>query len=562
MNIFDKSTRAGLREHLSDPFNVIKFIFLIIALVFFGRLFFLQVIVSGEYSANASEVRTIKFDISPHRGTIYDRNGNVLAVSVDATTIYCNPQEVTNAEYEARKIAAILDEDEEYYKELLKRDASTYVYIERQADVDKAAKLKELALDGVYFIADNRREYPNGKVAGQVVGTCDVDGNGICGLELQYDDILKGTPGKYSAERGESGAPIPGGVHEDVPAVHGEDIMVSLDIALQTEVERALEQGLERNERKSGSSVVMDSETGEIYAICSYPYLDPSDLANSYIGSDNLTPVTQSFEPGSVFKAFTALAVLEKDALKPEDELYVPTELQADEYTITDAHEREASTMTFTEILDKSSNIGISLALEKVGFNKLYQVLRDLKFSEKTGIDFPGEASGTLTEVARWSKVGGFNIGFGQGMTATPLQIVRAYGAIANNGIMVEPHFLIAKPLTADWAEYSQEQVLNDQDAIDTLIQMLRGVVTDGTGTNAYIEGFDVVGKTSTAQIAEAGGYADNRWNLCFTGFIANSTSSLVCFVGANDVDYEGNVSNIFRDIMVEAIDLYKIVPE
>lgn len=547
----------------SSIFFVPVVIFLAIAAIFVLRLLYLQVLVAGEYSANASEVRTIRFDVTPHRGTIYDRNGIVLAVSVDSKTIYCNPSEVTNVDYEARKLAEILGGEKEDYEAKLTSDTSTFAYIKRQADIDVADRVKQEGLDGIYFIEESRREYPNGHVGGQVIGACDVDGNGICGLELQYDDILKGTPGTYSGERGERGTPIPGGVHEDVKAVDGEDIMISLDITLQEAVERCLENGLrgEKN-KKQGSALLMDSETGDIFAACSYPFLDPSDLASSYVGSDNLTPVTMSIEPGSVFKAFTALSVLEENALAPTDELFVPSSLDADEYTITDAHERDDVTMSFSEILDKSSNVGISLALDKVGFKKLHGILRSLKFSEATDIDFPGEASGSLADVSQWSKVGGYNIGFGQGMTATPLQIVRAYGAIANEGIMVKPHFLISKPLSDEWMSYDNEKVLEDQSAIDKLVGMLRGVVIDGTGKDANIDGFEVVGKTSTAQIAESGGYAEERWNLCFTGFINNSNSPLVCFVGANDVDYEGNVSPIFHDIMIEAIDLCKIVPE
>lgn len=546
----------------AKSFRAVSALFLALALAFAVKLLFLQVVVAGEYSDNATQDRTITYPVTAHRGTIYDRNGVVLAVSVDATTIYCNPSEVENVEYESRKLAEVLGGDAQDYVDIFKGDSTTFAFIERQADVEVAEKVKELGLDGIYFLEDSRREYPNGSVGGQVIGACDPDGNGICGLELQYDDILSGTNGVYTAERGLTGAPIPGGVQEDVAAVDGEDIMVSLDIKLQATVEQVIEASLERNDPKEGSSVVMDAETGEIYAICSYPYLDPSDLANSYIGSDKLTPIVQSLEPGSVFKAFTALAVLNEDALSPDDEIFVPSELEADEYTITDAHDRDAGYMTFSEILDKSSNVGISLALDKVGFEKLYDILTALRFSESTGVDFPGEDSGTLLEVNQWSTIGGYNIGFGQGMTATPLQITRAYGAIANDGVMAQPHFLISKPQTGEWVEYETEQVLDDAEAIETLQSMLRGVVTSGTGKNADIPGYDVVGKTSTAQIAEDGGYASGKWNLCFTGFIANSSSSLVCFVGANNVSYEGNVSSVFHDIMVEAIDLYKIVPE
>lgn len=542
-----------------------KAAFVVLAIIlacFIGRLIFLQIIVSAEYTANATEVRTINFTTTAHRGTIYDRTGTVLAVSVDATSIYCNPVEVTNADYEARKLAEVLEGSKEDFKALLESDNRTFVYIERQADVVKAQQVKKLQLDGIYFIEDSRREYPYGATGGQVIGAVDVDGNGICGLELQYDEILRGEDGVYSAERGEKGTPIPGGVRLDKAAVDGQDIMISLDIKLQAAVEKAVENGIEKNKPKKGSAVVMDSETGDIFAICSYPYLNPTDLANSYVNSDRLTPIVQSFEPGSVFKAFSSLTVLQEGALKPTDELYVPSEIQADEYIITDSHERAAGMMTFNQILDVSSNVGISTALDKVGFEKLYNNLKALKFSEATNVDFPGEDPGTLLDIKKWSKVGGYNIGFGQGMTATPLQIVRAYGAIANDGVMVKPHFLIAKPQSGEWIEYEKEQVLKDVEPIKTLQKMLRGVVTSGTGVKADISGYEVVGKTSTAQIAEGGGYAENKWNLCFTGFIANSSSPLVCLVDANEVKTEGNVANIFHDIMVEAIDLYRIVPD
>ncbi len=546
----------------SRSFLVVKIIFLLLAAIFALRLVYLQVFVHDEYSQAAEKVRTISYKTAPHRGTIYDRNGVVLAVSVDAVTIYANPYEVTNAQYEAGQLSKILKGDESDYEDLLSTEDTTFVYIKRQVDESVGDEVKALDLDGIYFLEESRREYPNGSIGGNVIGAVDVDGNGICGLELQYDEILKGTQGVYSAERSLEGTPIPGGVHEDVEAVDGTDIMISIDISLQDEVQEALEKGLKNQNTDQGSAIVMDAETGEIYAMASYPYLDPGDLENSTVGSDNLTCVTQAFEPGSVFKAFSALAVLEEDALSPKDELFVPAQLEVGEYTITDAHERGDETMTFSEILDNSSNIGISLAVKKVGFEKLYKTLSALKFSEKTGIDYPGESSGSLDDVSNWSKVQGYNIAFGQGMTATPLQVIRAYGAIANGGSVAQPHFLIALPQTEEWKTYETDQLLTDKKAIKTLTSMLRGVVTDGTGTDAYIEGYDVVGKTSTAQIAEGGSYAQSRYNLCFSGFIANSSSKLVCNVVANDVDQMGNMASTFRDIMTEAIDLYKIVPE
>ncbi|MCI9129883.1 MAG: penicillin-binding protein 2 [Eggerthellaceae bacterium] len=530
-------------------------------MIFFARLIFLQVLVAPTYTAMAEESRTINFPVTPKRGTIYDRNGQILAVSVDCTTIYCNPSEVTDARHEASMISTVLEEDADHYEALLSREPSTFVYIERQADLEKAERLKEMKLPGIYFIADSRREYPNGGVGGQVIGVCDVDGNGITGLELQYDELLRGTPGKYSAERGEKGAPIPGGVHEDTPAKDGEDIMISLDIRLQTKMEEALEKGVLSYEGEQGSSVMIDGDTGEIYAICSYPYLDPTDREHSMVGSDNLTAITQAIEPGSIFKSLSALTVLHERAKEPEDIIFCPAELEADQYVITDAHKRPDVDMTFATILNQSSNVGISLATQEAGFDKLNDMIERLKIAEKTGVDYPGEAQNYVQDFDEWAYVTGCNISFGQGLTTTPLTMARFYGMLASDGLLCTPHFLMSKPQTGEWEEYPSEQVIDDQEALDKLKGMLQGVVIEGTGTDAEIEGYDVAGKTSTAQIAENGGYAENRYNLCFAGFIDNSNSNLACFVSANNINYEGKMASVFHDIMLEAIDLYNIVP-
>ena len=174
-------------------FVYVKRIFLVIAALFLLRLAFLQVFVHGEYTANATEVRTIQYTTAPHRGTIYDRNGTVLAVSVDATTVYANPTEVTNVQYEARKLADVLGGEESEYAELLRTPDTPFVYVKRQADVDVAERVKQLQLDGIYFLEESRREYPNASIGGNVIGACDVDGNGICGLELQYDENAAST---------------------------------------------------------------------------------------------------------------------------------------------------------------------------------------------------------------------------------------------------------------------------------------------------------------------------------------------------------------------------------
>ncbi|MEC4176410.1 penicillin-binding protein 2 [Adlercreutzia sp. R7] len=535
-------------------------IFALIAVVFFLRLVFLQVIVADQYSAQAEESRTISFTTTPHRGTIYDRNGIVLATSVDATTIYANPVEVTDVAAEARSLAGVLGGEAADYEALLSKQETSFVYIKRQAEVSEAERVKDLKLDGIYFIADTRREYPHGSIGGQVIGYCNVDGEGITGLELQYNDILSGTPGTYTAERGEKGFPIPGGVKEETPAVDGQDIMISLDIKLQDTVEQAVLEGMEQIETDEGSAIVMDASTGEIYAACSLPFMNPADMASSEIGSEHVKAITQVYEPGSTFKSVSAMAILEAKAMTPESTMFCPSTITANDYDVSDSHERDDEVMTLREILNHSSNVGISLAMDNAGFDHLYDAIGRYHLTERTGVDYPGEGSGHVEEFKNWSKIIGYNVSFGQGISVTPLQMVRFYGCIANDGVMVTPHFLISKPQTGEVADYATEVVTEDAEALADMRSMLRTVVTDGSGAAADVEGYPVCGKTSTAEIpSELGGYKKGIYNLGFCGFIDGASTNLVCFVGANEVPYQRKTTQVFSAIMDNAVKQYNI---
>ena len=560
-----RASRGAAAVPVGSRMTIAVLVFAAFAAVFLLRLVYLQVIVSDHYSAMASESRTVSFTTTPRRGTIYDRNGIVLATSVEATTIYANPSEVEDVPYTAFRLAETLGGKESDYEKILESDTSTFAYVKRQATVEEGDAVRELGLEGIYFIADTRREYPNGSIGGQVVGYCNVDGEGITGLELQYNDILKGTPGTYSAERGNASkgsTPIPGGVHEETPAVDGTDIMISLDIKMQNTVEQALASGVEKLGTEEGSAVIMDAGTGEVYAICSLPYMDPSDMSSSKVGSDQLKPITQAFEPGSIFKTVSILSILEGGSMTPESTLFCPATISADGYTISDSHERGDETYTLRQILDHSSNIGVSLAVQNAGFREFYDDILQYNLNERTGVDYPGEASGTLRPFENWGRVIGYNASFGQGLSVTPLQMVRFYGAIINDGVEVTPHFLISKPQTGERPEYPTEKVVDSPAALEDMRSMLRTVVTDGTGKAAGVEGYEVAGKTSTAEIAEGGVYKKGIYNLCFTGYIDNSSSQLVCFVGANEVSGMAQVTQIFHDIMATAIEQYNITPK
>ena len=595
---------ASVESSGANRFLILLGVFAVLCLVYFVQLIKLQVIDAGWLSEAAETQRTSSITIEPRRGTIYDRNGVVLATSVDATTIYVDPSEVTDANMTASLLAEVLGGEAKDYLEKVTASNTLYSVIKRKADTSVGDQLSELATErvaqaqekadekakasgeeaetvasGIHFVTESRREYPNGQVAGQIVGACNIgvdeENNreyyyGMCGLEAQYDDILSGTPGYEKAEYGRSGQRIPSAEYERVDAVDGQDIVVSIDIELQRQVEESLTSGCEGMNATGGSSVVMDGETGEIYAAASLPLFNPADRTEVKEGATSLKAVTNLFEPGSIFKSVSAMAILETGTLTPDSELYCPASITADGYTISDAHERGDATYSLRDILDQSSNVGISLATEKMGFQQLYDHIIKYNLHTRTGVDFPGEgeegtdALGMLTDFDKWSAVQAYNVSFGQGVSVTPLQMVRFYGAIVNNGVECTPHFLISKPQSGETVSYDTTKVIDNESAIADMQSMLKTVVTDGTGTKAAIDGYNVAGKTSTAEIydEENGGYREGVYNLAFTGFIADSSSKLVCFVGANEVPGDGVVTPIFKDIMQTAIDRFRITSE
>ena len=546
----------------SNRFRVLLVFFGIALLLLVGRLIQLQIILADDYSTQAANSRTVSVELSPRRGTIYDRNGKVLASDVQATTIYCNPKEITDVKGTAEKLAGVLGGDASIYEGPLSTENTTFAYVKRKVDQDKGEEVQDLGLDGIYFLDDMKRVYPYGSIAGQILGLVDVDGNGQTGLELYYDSILKGEPGKLVLQQGAYGMPIPGGTEVDEPAKDGQDIILSIDIDMQQYVEERLAKGVSDIGGEDGSAVLYDADSGDIIAIASTPYLDPSDRSNIEEGATSVKAITMQFEPGSIFKTASFCAMLEAGGITAQTTVDCPVYLEADEYKISDAHERAATTMTAAEVLAQSSNVGTSLLVQQhLGFNGLYDKIRKYGLNDATGVDYPGEAEGYLTNVSTWSLIQSYNVTFGQGISLSPLMITRFYGAIASGtGVAHTPHFLISKPSSGEEVTWDSEQIIDNTDAIAPLTDMLVGVVENGTGKTAAVEGYTTAGKTGTAEYADdTGSYVKNMYNLDFVGFLPNATSNLVCFVGVNHVPYERNTCEVFKDIMTEASSRYKI---
>ena len=581
--------KARPRGSNKEAWLLLVFIVLVIAIL--ARLVMLGVVDASTLAAQSKSQRTTIIEVPALRGTIYDRNGNILAISVDATTIYVNPSEVVNARDTAMVLSEVLGGSASDYLDTIIHSASpTFAYIIRQGDPDQAKLLQErnealrkeyidslseeervpaeikTALTGIHYLTDSARVYPYGSVGAQVIGAVDLEGHGQSGLEQTYDSILRGIAGTMTVERGRDGTPMVGGVIEETAAVKGQDIIISIDIDLQQFIEESLVAASETSNSEDSNVLLLDGATGEILAAASLPLYERDTLTQEAVeaGATTLKCVTAAFEPGSVFKTVTAAAALSSDAITTEDSLFCPAELVIYDYSIKDVRERGDETMTLKTILSKSSNVGISLVEERIGNGTFAQFLELYGFGEYSHVDYPGETSGLLDDVSKWTPIQAANISFGQGIQVSSLQIASFYAAIANGGVLVQPHFLIARPQLDKELPYNYETILST-DVVEELEDILLSVVSEGTGRGAAIEGYEVAGKTGTAEkVSSEGGYLEDEYIVSFVGYIANSNSNIVCIASFdNPIDAMGNPPSIplYTTIMEFVINRYLVVP-
>ena len=558
------SAKTGLLSRTNPLFLLLAAVFAILCVAIIGRLFYLQVLKADEYRQEAGITRLWTIQTAAARGTIYDRTGHVLAISVPATTIIANPQEITDVDFTASVLSEALGVDKETLVERFEwgqENESQFAYVKRGATLQEGTAVREIGLAGIYFLDDTRREYPYGEVGGQIVGLCDADGKGVCGLELYYDDVLRGTNGTYVAEMGESGLPIPGGLVQDTPAVNGQDIMITIDIELQYELEYALKRASISENGAKMSSIVMDGSNGEILAIASLPLFNPADTSEVEEGATTLWPVSIAYEPGSTFKTVSATSLLDHDKAEPTTQIYCPVELEANDRIIKDSDERGEMIMDLNRIIAVSSNVGISrMVQEYLGFYALYRDIQRYGFTLETGVDFPGETAGYLDDYADWTTVQAYNVCFGQGISVSGMQLVRFYGALANGGVANTPHFLLTNVTTGVDATFPAEQILLRDDTAEEVTGVLRHVVTEGTSWMAAIPDYYVVGKSGTGEIFQGVRYRTDVYNRSFIGYLDEASTPLVCYVCAQEVPYEGSVApSTFRTIMRAAIERYRV---
>lgn len=530
------------------------------------RLFWLQVVDGPRLASEAESRRTNVVTLTARRGTIYDRNGKVLAMSVECQTIYANPKVVENASAVAQVLAQNLGGVASDYVGDLTAD-TTFRYIKRQVDQDVADKIKQELSDqglaGIYYLKDSKRVYPYGSTGAQILGFVGSEGTGLSGLEYYYNDILTGTDGQMIMETGLGGTPIAGGTSEVTEAQNGTDIMLSIDIDLQEEAERIIAEGVETYQSESGSVMVSDPKTGEIYAACSTPLPDFSNLTDS--SSLDLKLVSQSYEPGSVFKVITTSIGYDLGLYTPDTVYNVPARYTlGDNYVQDDDGRDYAEDMTVRYMLQHSSNPAMALlANEVIDPKRFAEGVEKFCIGQKTGIDFPGETTGIVKSYDEYDGTTAGYMAFGQSVAIPMIQIIRAFAAVGNQGTLTTPHFLIAKAgEKVDWPSGGQAI---SAEACEQEIDAMRAVMTDGTGKNGAVEGYDIAGKTGTGEQAKDGsdGYEGYYYVASLCGFANADDPEVLVYAGLNGTSHLalGSAAHIFHDVMQQSVAILGIAP-
>ncbi len=480
------------------------FYFLLICLVaVFSKLVKVQAMDAKKYEEMAVGQRITDHELTPDRGSIYDRNGEILALSTDMDTVFVTPYQIKKKWKSAKKIAAILGESTDTIFEKLDSD-NGFAYLARKIDKEKADKLKELNIEGLGFVKESKRQYPLGRLASHIIGFVGLDNIGLSGLEIQYDNKLKGKPGKVITEQDINGYPIPGGKNTFIPSTNGSQLILTIDKEIQYKAELELSAAIEKYEAKGGNIIVMDPKSGEIYAMASLPDFDLNDFSNSESENFRNTAVTDVYEPGSTMKIITATAILEEKLFSPDSKFMLPGSIKIGGWLIKEAHGRGTEEFTLSSIVTRSSNVGATHIGKVLGKERMIKYIKRFGLNSPTNIDLPGESIGSLLSADLWSKSTIATVSFGQGTSVTSIEMIRAFSVIANHGVAVRPHLVdqivsTRGKRTSLASEDSNVQVVSPRTA-SLMTEIMEDAVGTGTGKNAQIEGYSVAGKTGTAQ--------------------------------------------------------------
>ena len=543
-------------------------VLVLFALVIVGKLVDLQVLSPDRYRQMSAEQRLVQQVLPAERGSILDRAGVPLAVSVPQRSVFIDPQLVGDPSGTAATLAPVVGIDPVALEARIAA-GGRFAYVARHVPDAVADEVVAMALPGVGLVEEPKRFLPNESSGRSVVGMTDIDGNGLSGIEAQYADILTGAPGSLTVERSPDGRTIPVGDREVVPAVAGDDLVLSIDRSLQYEAERILAAQVEATGAKGGVAIVMHPGTGEIYAMANVR----RDPEAGVVPDVNNAAVTTSYEPGSVMKMITTSAAVEEGLVSPSSSFEVPQSMKLGDYEFTEHTPVGTRQLVLPQILSQSSNIGTIKVAQLLGGDRLNEYLRSFGLGERTAINFPNEQAGFVHDFEDWTDSSIGSIPIGQGIAVTPLQMLAAFNVIANGGEYVEPRLVlgsVAADGTRTPAPPGERRRVVSVDTADTMNMMLRGVVAVGTGKRASVPGFTVAGKTGTAaKPLENGTYEDAAGNsfyrATFVGFLPAGDPSLSILVMVDepvgDISGGSVAAPVFAGIADSAIRILGIAP-
>ena len=498
----------------------------------FARAGWLQAVRAEPLANMADGQHRWAVTIPAARGTIYDRNGVELAIGRQATTVYANPRHVVNPRRTAFTVAHALRLDvEDVYPKIADRSRG-FVYLARKSDPRRAAALKRLGLAGIGFYPEERRAYPHGSVGAHVLGYAGLDNDGLAGVELSLDRTLRGSPGRETIVRDPFGRAID--VISSVPAREGRNVQLTLDHSLQAHAQGVLRETVSNWGAKSATAIVLEPTTGAILAMAVERGYDANRYPEAPRDQQRNRAVTDTYEPGSTFKVVTVAGALTDGLVRPQTSFTLPYEIQVADRKIRDSHDRATEQMTVDEIVKNSSNVGTITVARLLGESRLATWIDRFGFGRTTGLEFPGESPGIVLPAEEWSGSHIGTVPIGQGIAVTPVQMAAAYGAIANRGVWVRPH-LVQRRGNTRIRRSGMRRVIPARVA-GQLMTMMRGVVSDGTGTEAELVGYQVAGKTGTASKPDPdGGYSDSRYVASFVGVVPASAPRLVILVAVDE---------------------------
>lgn len=529
-----------------------------------ARLAYLQIYRGEELAHRAIAQRMRPQTIDAQRGNILDRNYKTLAISVGADAVYALPASIQDVEGTARQLAPYLSMSESDLTRLLQRDSATSVWLARGLTVETAEAIRSLGLPGIRLTKRPQRYYPQGSLAAHVIGIAGADNQGLEGIEYFYDEVLKGVPGKQATERDASQRNIPGGDTEFVPPQAGYDVVLTIDSVIQYLAETRIREAVIETKSERGLVLIMNPKTGEILANAIYPTFDPNYFQDFSADRRRNVAITDQYEPGSTFKFVTAAASLDLGLTTNARTFESGSAWEIGGGKVRNSDGRVFGNISFLEAMERSDNITFAKLSVEMGPDRFHPYIQAFGFGRRLGVDFPGEIAGTVLspnragQTLQWA-----NIGFGQGIAITPLQLVNAISAIANGGSLMKPYFVREiRDVHGQLIKQFEPEVLNDCVTPATaheVSHLLRSVVVNGNGNRAEIAGYFVAGKTGTAEIPEAGGYGSGRIT-SFVGFAPVDDPALAMVVllyrPEGETAYGGVLAApVFREIMEESLE-------